>query len=108
MDCINSLLQAASAEHFFNNYDAVSLSNQLSQVTNLCSYQSRSPCEDSSSMSQTVPNFEDVGGYNDAIQFADDLSAFGEFVIFDSTCRPSLSSGQSSVGKCRHMNRKKV
>jgi len=78
MDCINSLLQAASAEHFFNNYDAVSLSNQLSQVTNLCSYQSRSPCEDSSSIPQTVPSVDDVGGYNDAIQFADDLSAFGE------------------------------
>jgi len=77
MDCINSLLQAASAEHFFNSYDA--LSNQLSQVTNGCSYQNtRTPCEDVSNMSQTVPSVDDDGGYNDAMQFADELSSFGD------------------------------
>ena len=73
MDCINSLLQAASAENFFSNYDAVS-----SQIGNIVSYQSRSPCEDLNSMSQTVPNVEDVSGYGDAMQFPDDLSAFGK------------------------------
>lgn len=76
MDCINSLLQAASAEHFFSNYDAVS-----SQVGNMASstYQNaRSPCEDVNAMSQTVPNVEDVNSYGDAMPFPDDLSAFGK------------------------------
>ena len=79
MDCINSLLQAASAEHFFSNYDAVS-----SQVGNMASttYQNaRSPCEDVNAMSQTVPNVEDVNSYGDAMPFPDDLSAFGKFRV---------------------------
>lgn len=75
MDCINSLLQAASAEHFFSTYDAVS-----SQMGNIVSYQnSRPQCEEITSMSQTVPSVEDINGYADAMQFPDDLSAFGEF-----------------------------
>ena len=74
MDCINSLLQAASAEHFFSTYDAVS-----SQVGNVIYQSSRSQCEDINQMSQTVPSVEDVNGYADAMQFADDLSAFGEW-----------------------------
>ena len=68
MDCINSLLQAANAEQFFTANDAVSI------------YQNpRSQYEDINSMSQTVPNVEDVSAYADSMQFPDDLSAFGKF-----------------------------
>lgn len=99
MDCINSLLQAASAEHFFNNYDA--LSNQLSQVTNIGSYQNtRSPCEDISNLSQTVPSVDDVGGYSDAMQFADDLSAFGdEYGCAD--LKPDVQALKASLQKAQ-------
>ena len=70
MDCINSLLQAASAEQFFNANDAVSI------------YQNpRSQYDDINSMSQTVPSVEDVNGYADSMQFPDDLSAFGELTL---------------------------
>ncbi len=78
MDCINSLLQAASSEHFFNSYDA--LTSQLSETTNAGAYHNtRSPCGDINNMSQTVPSVDDIEGYNDAVQFADELSAFGRF-----------------------------
>lgn len=101
MECINSLLQAASAENFFNSYDAVS--NQLSQVTNVCSYQNtRTPCADANNMSQTVPSVDDDGSYNDAMQFADELSSFGD----DYGCvdlKPDVQALKASLQQKAHI-----
>jgi len=88
MDCINSLLQAANAEQFFTANDAVSI------------YQNpRSQYEDINSMSQTVPNVEDVSAYADSMQFPDDLSAFGD--DYGCELKPDIQSLKASLQRAQ-------
>jgi len=51
-------------------------------------------------MSQTVPSVDDIEGYNDAVQFADELSAFGdEFCCTD--LKPDVQALKASLQKAQ-------